>query len=168
MMPIIEQFSRWVHGTSLSWAVAGGWPWLWPASETLHFVGMTMLLGTVGLLDIRMLGLARGLPLGPLERLIPWGIAGFILNVITGILFFVGDPFQYIHNDVFWWKMAFIVFAGINVSLFYFTGIQRVVDDRGPGDEVPLVAKCIAATSLFLWFGVMYLGRMLPFLGGAF
>ena len=81
MMATIEQFSRWLHGTSLSWAVAGGWPWLWPAAETLHFVGMAILIGTVGLLDLRMLGVANGLPLGPLERLIPVWVSRVIYPI---------------------------------------------------------------------------------------
>lgn len=167
-MPYIESFSQWLHGTRLSWAVAGGYPWLWPASETLHFVGMTLLIGIVGLLDLRMLGLLKGLPLKPLNRLLPWGIFGFGVNAITGFLFFAGDPFQYIHNIIFWLKMAFVALAGANVALFYLTGLSRKVDSVNGGEEVPTTAKIVAATSLFLWIGVMYWGRMLPFLGEAF
>lgn len=55
-----------------------------------------------------------------------------------------------------------------NVLLFYVTGVFRNVEGLGPGDDAPLAAKVIAAVSLFLWIGVMYLGRMLPFLGDAF
>src|SRR3954463_7303948 len=65
--------STWLHGTTLSWAARGGWPWLWPLCETLHFVGMAMLIGIVGLLDLRMLGFVKGVPLRPLQRLLPWG-----------------------------------------------------------------------------------------------
>ena len=87
---------------------------------------------------------------------------------ITGFLFFDGDPFQYIHNAVFWLKMAFILVAGLNVGMFYLTGISRRVDAVQGGENVPLSAKVVAATSLFLWIAVMYWGRMLPFLGDAF
>ena len=167
-MSYVESFSQWLHGTWLSWAVSGGYPWLWPASETLHFIGMALLVGIVGLLDLRMLGLVRGIPLKPLNRLLPWGIFGFVINLITGFLFFAGDPFQYIHNAVFWLKMGFILLAGINVALFYLTGLSRRVDTVQGGEDVPLTAKAVAATSLFLWIGVMYWGRMLPFLGDAF
>jgi hypothetical protein len=73
---------------------------------------MALLIGIVGLLDLRMLGVAKGLPVGPLERLLPWGIAGFVINLITGFLFYAGDPFQYIHNFVFWLKMLFILPPG--------------------------------------------------------
>jgi hypothetical protein len=165
---MVRSLSIWLHGTSLSWAARGGLPWLWPLCETLHFIGMAMLIGIVGLLDLRMLGFIKGLPLRPLQRLLPWGVAGFAINLITGVVFFTGDPFQYIDNNVFWLKVAFIVLAGVNVLLFYATGLSRRVDEVGAGEDVPGAARAVAAASLLLWFGVMYWGRMLPFLGGAF
>ena len=163
-MAIVEAFSKWLATTNLSWAARGGYPWIWPTCETLHFVGMALLIGTVGLLDLRMLGFARGLPLRPLNRLLPWGIFGFVLNLATGAVFFSGDPSQYIHNNIFWWKMAFVVLAGINVALFYLTGLSRRVDEVGSEEDVPPAARLVAASSLFLWVGVMYFGRMLPYL----
>ena len=165
---MVHTFSVWMHSTSIGWAVRGGVPWLWPACETLHFIGMALLIGIVGLIDIRMLGVAKGLSLEALQRLLPWGIVGFAINLLTGLAFFAGDPFQYTNNWVFWVKLAFIVIAGVNAGLFYVTGLSRRVDALGADADVPAGAKAIAAVSLFLWFGVMYLGRMLPFLGGAF
>jgi hypothetical protein len=73
-----------------------------------------------------------------------------------------------VHNIAFGLKLLFIVLAGANVLLFYATGLHRKVDAVGPGEDVPMVAKVVGATSLFLWFGVMYWGRMLPFIGEAF
>lgn len=61
-----------------------------------------------------------------------------------------------------------IVLAGLNVGLFYVTGMARTVEALGPGEDIPPGAKLIAASSLFLWLGVLYLGRMLPFVGDAF
>ena len=168
MMAWVESFSHALQSTRLSWAVAGGYPWIWPACETLHFIGMGLLVGIVGVLDLRMLGIGKRLVPGPFERLIPWAIGGFLINLVTGFLFFTGDPSQYIHNTVFWLKLLFILLAGINALLFYATGIARRVDVLGPGDDAPWSAKVIAATSLALWIGVIYWGRMLPFLGGAF
>ena len=167
-MGIVVTVATWLHGTRLSWAMAGGYPWLWPACETLHFVGMALLIGIVGLLDLRMMGLFKDLPVGPLERLIPWGIAGFAINLITGFLFFTGDPFQYIHNVAFWLKLLFIGAAGVNALGFYVTGLHRRVDATGPGQDVPAIARVVGAVSLLLWIGVMYWGRMLPFIGNSF
>jgi len=165
---VIQVFSTWLHHTTLSWAVAGGVPWIWPLCETLHFMGLALLVGIVGVLDLRMLGVAKELPLGPLQRLMPWAILGFTINLVTGFLFFAGDPTQYIHNIAFFWKLVFIGLAGVNVILFYVTGLYRRVDNVAAGHDVPPAAKLVAAVSLVLWIGVMYWGRMLPFIGNAF
>jgi len=165
---LVQTFAAWLHGTKLSWAVAGGVPWIWLLCETLHFMGLALLVGIVGVLDLRMLGMAKELPLGPIQRLMPWAVLGFTINLITGSLFFAGDPSQYIHNVAFAWKLVFIGLAGVNVILFYVTGLYRRVDSVGAGHDVPFAAKLVAATSLFLWVGVMYWGRMLPFIGNAF
>ena len=165
---MVQTFSVWLHSTNLSWAMAGGVPWLWPLCETLHFIGLALLVGIVAVLDLRMLGMAKALPLGPLQRLMPFAILGFAINLTTGSLFFAGDPFQYIHNIAFAFKLIFIGLAGVNVMLFYVTGLHRRVAGVGAGRDVPVAAKLTAAVSLFLWIGVMYWGRMLPFIGNAF
>ncbi len=167
-MEFVQTLATWLHGTRLSWAVAGGYPWIWPACETLHFMGLAVLIGIVGVLDMRLLGIGKGLPIAPLQRLVPTAVAGFVVNLMTGALFFTGDPAQYIHNPAFWYKMLFIVLAGVNVLMFYVTGLARRVDRMGSSEDAPAGAKVVAAISLFLWVGVMYWGRMLPFIGNAF
>jgi hypothetical protein len=167
MKMLIQSFATWLKATPLSSFVVQS-SWVWPAAETLHFIGLAMLIGVIGLMDLRLLGMAKRLPFAPLHRLLPWGISGFVICLLTGTLFFSGDPFQYIHNWVFWGKMLFILFAGINVLLFYVTGVFKNVENLGPGEDAPFGAKVIAGVSLVLWIGVMYLGRMLPFLGDAF
>jgi len=64
--------------------------------------------------------------------------------------------------------MLFVILAGANVGIFYVTGIFKRAEKLGPGDDAPRAAKVIALASIILWIGVMYLGRMLPFLGSAF
>jgi len=166
-MTAIVDFATWIKATKLSAFVVHS-PWVWPAAETVHFIGLAMLIGVIALMDLRLLGLAKRLPFAPLHRLLPWAIAGFVLCLMTGTVFFAGEPFQYIHNSVFWFKILFIALAGTNVLVFYVTGIFHEVEKLGPGDDAPRAAKLIAVVSLFLWIGVMYLGRMLPFLGEAF
>src|SRR5205809_19309 len=161
---MIESFSNWLSTTAASGFVMQH-AWVWPAAETLHFVGLSMLMGTIGAIDLRLLGLAKRVPFAPLHRLLPWGISGFGLCLGTGMVFFTGDPNQYVHNWVFWTKMTFVVLAGLNVATFYISGIFEAAEHLGPGDDAPRAAKVIAACSLVLWIGVMYLGRMLPFLG---
>jgi hypothetical protein len=112
------------------------------------------------MLDLRVLGVAKDLPVGPLHRLVPWGIFGFLLCVVSGTLFVVGEPFQFLERGTFQLKMLFILIAGINVLVFYLF-MFRDVETLGPGDDAPLPAKAIAAFSLFLWIGVIYWGRLL-------
>ncbi len=141
--------------------------WLWPLCETLHFVGLTLLVGIVGLLDLRLLGFLRRLPLSAVQRLIPWAIAGFVINLVTGLLFFVGAPDQYIDNVAWWFKVLFLAVAGANMLFFEMTQRARALR-VGVGDDTPATFKAIGAVSLLSWFMVLYWGRMLPFVGTAF
>ncbi|RPI62137.1 MAG: hypothetical protein EHM50_04490, partial [Lysobacterales bacterium] len=103
--------------------------WAWPICEMLHFIGMALLIGTVGWLDLRSLGLGKSVPIAALERLIPIGILGFCLNLGTGLIFVTGNiaggPMAYIGNLAFQIKMLLILIAGINLVAYYFTGIAR-------------------------------------------
>jgi hypothetical protein len=164
---LLDSFSNWLKTTSLSAGIIHS-SWIWPAAETVHFIGLALLIGSVALLDLRMLGLAKQLPVRPLHRLLFLGLIGFVLNVVTGLVFFVGAPSQYVHNVSFWLKMLLMFAAGMNALLFYVTGVFLQVEKVGPGEDAPFRAKVIAATSLLLWIGVTYFGRMLPFIGEAF
>lgn len=152
----------WLYETRLSDAVIT-YAWIWPAAETLHFVGMAVLVGTIGMLDMRMVGVAKQLPAGPLHKFVGWGIAGFLVNLITGIVFIAGAPDNYIGNPAFYLKMLFILLAGVNVGLFYATGIFRKVEALRPGESAPLGAAVIGASSLIFWVAVIYFGRNLPY-----
>jgi hypothetical protein len=152
----------WLYGTRLSEAVITI-GWIWPAAETLHFAGMALLVGAIGVLDMRMVGLARQLPAGPLHRFVPWGIAGFVVNLLTGIVFVAGAPDSYIGNTAFYLKMLFVILAGANVGLFYLTGVFRKVEALGPGEQAPPAAMLIGASSLIFWIAVIYFGRHLSY-----
>src|SRR5512141_811303 len=114
MMPKIIEFNKWLMTTNLSHDVAGRMPWIWPACESLHFIGLTLLIGCIGVLDLRMLGVAKSMSIESIHKFVPWGIAGFIINLITGVLFYIGAPFQYVHNFAFQMKLLFLAIAGIN------------------------------------------------------
>lgn len=142
-----------------------GTRWMWPTCETLHFIGLTLLMGVVLLVDLRVLGVLKGVSFASLHRLLPWAAIGFGVNVITGVLFFVGNPGQYTQNKAFYWKLALVMLAGLNAV--YFTILEEPWD-LGPQEDAPLTAKIAAASAMILWVGVMYFGSMLPFLGNSF
>lgn len=136
--------------------------WGWPIFESLHFLGMSMLLGTVGVFDLRLLGFARQIPIAALHRLIPIGIAGFVINVVTGFSFLSATPDQYLFNLAFCWKVTFLTIAGLNVMVFYARTFRRLLDIE-PGAPPPLAARVAGAVSLAAWIGVMSAGRLLTF-----
>ena len=117
--------------------------WMWPTCETLHFIGLSLLMGVAFLVDLRVLGVVKGVSFASLHRLLPWAALGFGVNVITGMLFFVGIPGQYIHNKTFYWKMALVMLAGLNAV--YFTLLEQPWA-LGPKEAAPLTAKIAAAS----------------------
>ena len=147
--------------------VAGntGIGWIWPACEALHFVGLCMLFAVVLAVDLRILGLARGLSFQALFQLLPFGMLGFGLNLVTGMAFFLAAPGQYVNNVEFHRKMIFIILAGVNVLYFMLVDEAWMI---GENDDAPFRAKAVAAITIFIWIGILYYGHMLPFLGNAF
>jgi hypothetical protein len=145
-----------------SYFVTGYSRWVWPILETLHFLGLIMIVAAIGVLNLRLAGFVKEFPVAPLHRLLPWGIAGVVLNVITGMLFFVGMPFFYAYNPVFYAKIVCIVVAGATLLLFCFTGAFRRWAKLGPGENPPAFARLIAASSLVLWIFIIVLGRYIP------
>jgi hypothetical protein len=140
-------------------------PWVWPTAETLHFIGLCMLFTVVLIVDLRLLGMAKRVSYPAVYQLLPLGMAGFGINLVTGLLFYMGALPQYIHNKAFYWKILFVVLGGIN--LLYFM-LEDDVWAVGPGDDAPWTAKVAAASAIFLWSAVLYCGHMLPFIGNAF
>jgi uncharacterized membrane protein len=142
-----------------------GRTWVWPTCETLHFVGLCMLFTVVLIVDLRMLGMIKSVSFEAVYQLLPIGMLGFGINLITGILFFIGVPGQYVHNGTFFFKIVFVLLGGLNV--LYFT-----LDDEPwavkAGDDAPLTAKIAAASAIFVWVAVLFCGHMLPFIGNAF
>jgi uncharacterized membrane protein len=139
-------------------------PWVWVVCETLHFIGLTLLIGVILLVDLRMLGVVRNIPFSALDRLLPWAILGFGINIITGMLFFAAATGQYTKNPAFFWKLIFIMLAGFNTLYFTFDKTWTL-DARS---EAPMLSKAMAVSAIVLWVGVMYWGSMLPFIGNAF
>jgi hypothetical protein len=135
--------------------------WGWPTVESLHFMGLCLLIGTVGMFDLRMLGLAKGIPIHALHKLVPWGVAGYGLNVTTGFMFVVSAPDQYLFNPAFQVKLSLMVLAGINV-LFFYRFVFGPVKAAG-ATAVPPTARTAAAVSLTCWVGVIVCGRLITY-----
>jgi uncharacterized membrane protein len=139
--------------------------WWWTFLMASHFLGLIMIVATVGLLDIRIMGFMKQLPVAPLHRFLPWGMAGLGINILTGVMAFIGQSDNYIYSGAFWLKMLSLLLLGLNALAFYMTGIFDGVEHVRAGEDAPISAKLIAASSLFLWFAVITLGRYIQPLG---
>jgi hypothetical protein len=134
--------------------------WLFTLGLVLHFIGLCLLMGGMLVIDLRILGLAKRVPIGSVLAVLPVAIVGFVLNLLTGIMFFCFDPFGYWRNPAFNIKMALILIAGLNALWFTFTEHRRLAATRG-GFNTSGAAKLSAAASLFLWFSVILFGRLI-------
>jgi hypothetical protein len=157
---------EWVKATPVSQGINAS-TWIWPLCEILHFIGLSLLIGVTGFFDLRLMGLFSRVPIAAARSLMPLALAGFAVNLITGLVFLAGLPGQYAHNRIWWFKVGFIMLAGLNAWL-YETRLSAKVLALEPGADTPRTVKLIGAVSLLSWLAVMYCGRMLPFLGDAF
>ena len=138
--------------------------WAWPAVESLHFLGLSLLIGAVGVFDLRMLGMAKSISIAALHRLVPWGVLGYLLNVTTGMLFFVSAPDQYLYNPAFQLKVGCLLIAGSNVILFYGVVWPRIRESTSrTTNAAPFAARLCGAISLTAWLGVITFGRLITF-----
>ena len=136
--------------------------WGWPIAESIHFLGLCLLIGCIGTFDLRLLGMARRVPIAAMHRLIPFGILGFVINASSGLMFLLTEPDQYIYNPSFHFKVLALGIAGVNAGLFYVTSYRQVFG-ASPSLDAPRRAKVIALVSLTAWITVIVCGRMLTF-----
>jgi len=161
MDPVLEFLEAWLKDTYIHHLMNEN-RWAWPVSESLHFMGLSLLFGIVGLYDLRLIGFLKRLPMAALHRLIPWGVLGYGINLMSGLTFLSARPDQYIHNPSFQVKLLFMTGAGINVTVFYLMS-YGLVKEMGSGMEAPVRARIAGAVSLACWTGVIVCGRLITF-----
>jgi hypothetical protein len=133
--------------------------WLWAFLMAMHFLGLALIVGTVGILNARILGLMKQIPIAALHAFMPWAMAGLGINIVTGLLAFIGQPDVYIYSATFWLKMLALLLLGLNAAAFYLTNVFGEVELLAAGEDAPLSAKLIAASALLLWLAMIILGR---------
>ncbi len=135
--------------------------WLFPMAEILHFIGLSLLIGSLLVVDCRLLGFARNFPVAAVYRFLPLALAGFGINLVTGAMFFFSDPFRYYSNIAFRLKMLCILLAGLN-ALYFALNVHGNSGLAG-GDEPRTAIRTVSALSLLFWIGVIILGRFIPY-----
>jgi uncharacterized protein DUF6644 len=138
--------------------------WLFPVIETVHIFGIILLVGATSILDLRLMGLTfRDESVSKIAgRFIPWALAGFIIQVTTGLLLFSSEATKMYENLGFQIKMVLILIAGINALVFHSVAYQSVGKwDRDPVG--PLSARAAGLFSILLWFGIVAAGRWIAY-----
>jgi hypothetical protein len=159
-------FVQWLGATPVATFINQS-TWIWPFCETLHFIGLSLVVGITGFFDLRLMGFFRRVSIAAAHDLMPLALAGFAINLLTGLVFLTALPAQYANNRIWWFKVGFIMLAGLN-ALLYEKRLSAKALALEPGAEPPGSVKLIGLVSLVSWLAVLYCGRMLPFLGDAF
>lgn len=132
------------------------------AAETLHFMGLTILIGALMIIDLRGLGFFKRMPLLEAHKLVPVAIGAFLVQLLTGIAFIFNGPQNYFDDLSFRIKMLLVVLAGLNALAFEFAVFRPLAAGKS-GVETGAVIKISSAASLIIWACVLICGRLIPY-----
>ncbi|MGW8370303.1 MAG: DUF6644 family protein [Gammaproteobacteria bacterium] len=136
--------------------------WAYPLFETLHTIGMALLIGALGLINLRVLGYKPDLPIVGTLDLLPLAWLGFTINLISGLALFSSDAVYFWSSYTFRIKLVLILLAGINAFVLG-RGVFREARLGGVSKPRP-AARIVAATSLLFWIGAIIAGRLIAYL----
>ena len=144
-------------------AISGGAYWF-PILEIVHVLGIVLVVGTIAIVDLRLLGVAahRSSADRLIGELLPYTWVAFVITVVAGALLFASNAPTYAHNLAFQVKAVLIVLAGVNMAAFHLTTYRRIYewDEAQPP---PAAARVAGGASLCLWIAVVFLGRWVGF-----
>ena len=154
---MLAAIGDWVAATPYAeWAASS--PYAYPAANTVHVLALVLLLGGIGLVDLRVLGAFRSLPLQPLSRaLVPIAATGVLILAASGSILFAADAEAFARQGTFRLKLILIAIALANVALF------RLLYGAAAADPPPTGARLLALASLLLWTSVAICGRMIAY-----
>lgn len=154
----LPEFWNWLGGLPVSMHI--GETWWFPLLESIHVVASTFVVGTILMVDLRLLGLAaRHHPISRITKeALPWTRSAFALSVVAGLGMFITQPARYADNRAFQIKLVLLVLAGINMAVFHLRTLRGIAQwDREP--VVPVAARFAGACSVLLWVGILLAGR---------
>jgi hypothetical protein len=152
-----DKLFAWIfHSPLADWVVSS--PFIWPTLESIHFVSLCVLMGSLLVVDLRLIGFYREPAARTVAFLIRLSLFAFAVNLATGVLFFFGNTYKYVDNPAFEIKLALIAVAGLN-ALYYRWRLADLVNTR----EVTPGSIAVGCLSLAAWSGVIVCGRMITF-----
>lgn len=158
---MIDTALQWFEDGSLAVAIRQS-AWLYPGLEIVHIAGIVLLVGPAFMFDLRLLGVAKKLPVALLaDYLLSWSRRGLLLVIPSGLLLFITNATTLAYDPVFWLKMILLIFAGLNALLFHrFT--FRLVSSSNE-NTLRKSAKAAAIVSILLWLSIIACGRLLAY-----
>jgi hypothetical protein len=160
---VFEQFLQALQDTSIATAIREGeslFPWI----ECVHVLALTVVIGSIAIVDLRLLGMAsrdRGVA-QTTASVLPVTWTAFVLAVITGGLLFASNATTYAHNAYFQVKMALIALAGLNMAVYHLF-LNKGVDAWHTPALTPMRARLVGGLSLALWIAIAAFGRWIGF-----
>lgn len=155
------QLAAWAAGleaSGLGEAMRGSVRNLYPVVNLAHVAGVILLVGGIGVVDLRVAGYGKGISLGPLSRMLtPIAVAGLLIQAITGFMLYAADAGPLFVSPVMRIKLLLIGFALINALVF-----RRLFGDLD-NETPPPLARTMAVLSLACWLGVVGLGRWIAY-----
>ena len=163
-MPVLLRFCQWVYNTDFATSIRES-QYAFPIIESIHTLGITVVVGTVAILDLRLLGLVmKREPVSHIARqTLTWTWAGFAVMFTTGMLLSISEAATNYYNLAFRIKLLLLVLVGINPLIFHLT-VYRSVNTWDVAPVTPARARAAAACSLILWTGIIVSGRMIAYL----
>jgi hypothetical protein len=160
---LILRFCAWLESTQVATAIRES-TWLFPTIETIHVLSIVLVVGSIAMLDLRLLDLAsRDRSVTDVyEDVMPWTRASFVCAAIAGGLLFSSSATKYYHNVPFRIKMCVLLLAGLNTAYFEFW-TRRSIADWNHAARTPRAAKLAGGISLVLWILVVACGRWIGF-----
>lgn len=163
-MPSLQHICEWISSTSLSTSIQKSL-WSFPIIESIHVLAIALLVGSIALLDLRLLGvLMRHEPVSRVAHaVLRWTWAGFAIMFVSGLLLSIAEAKQNYGNLAFRIKLVLLLLVGVNPLIFHLT-IFRSVNSWDLAPVAPRRARAAAWTSLLLWAGIIIAGRMIAYL----
>jgi len=164
----MEKFFQWLYDSPAGTAIRESgslFPWI----ESIHVLSITLVVGSIAVVDLRLLGIAsKGRAVSRLsDEVLPLTWVSFIVAAITGLLLFVSNAVKYSHNPFFIAKMCLLVLAGVNMVVFQFI-TTRGIEAWDESPAVPATVRIAGAFSLLFWLAIIICGRWIGFTMSAF
>jgi len=160
---VIPEFCAWLENTAVGSSIRQS-TWLFPTIETIHVLATVIVVGSVTMLDLRLLNIAyRDRSIREVhEDVLPWTWTSFAVAAIAGSLLFSSSATKYYHNVPFRIKMVLLLLIAVNAG-FFELGTYRRVANSDRESRIPRAAKIAGAVGIVFWIGVVACGRWIGF-----